>query len=77
MKLLRSPFLVILQTFFTQRVLKGKLGSPRALQWHLDILKHLRYSGTRRAFGHVGTRAVERHSDTLALGDSRHSRHFI
>ena len=29
--LLTSPFLVILQTFFTQRALKDKLGTPSSL----------------------------------------------
>ena len=34
-KLLTSPFLAMLQTFFTHRALKGKLGTPRALEGHL------------------------------------------
>ena len=31
MNLLMSAFLVMLQTFFTRRALKEKLGTPRAL----------------------------------------------
>ena len=46
----------MLQTFFTQRALKGKLGTPRAIQGHCK--------GTRRT--------LERHLGTRALGHSRH-----
>ena len=31
-KLLKSPFQVMLQTFFTSRALKGHLGTQRALE---------------------------------------------
>ena len=47
LKLLTSPFLAILQTFFTQTVLKRKLGTQRALQGYSK--------GTRRALGHSST----------------------
>ena len=40
-KFFRSPVLVILETFFTWRALKGKLGTQRALQ------KHSRQLGTQ------------------------------
>ena len=54
-KLLRSPFLVILQTFFTRRALKRHLSTPRALQVRL---------------GAQGTRALEGKLDTRALKDT-------
>ena len=72
MKLLRSPFLVILQTFFTQRALKGKFGSPRALQWHLDtqgtwLLSHSSTWGTQAPEGHLGTWALGQLKGTQTL----------
>ena len=75
-KLLRSPFLVMFQTSFTQRALKrtfrhskgtrgalkGKSikGSPKALQGHLDT------KGTRalKHLMHSGTRRALVHSST-------------
>ena len=55
-KLLASPFLVMLQAFFIQRVLKGKLGTQKVPQGTLRSLKRaLRHSGTRRIFRHSGT----------------------
>ena len=49
-KLSASLFLVMLQTFFTQRALKRKFKvTPRALEGN---------SGTRRGLGHSGTKAL-------------------
>ena len=66
-KLSASLFLVMLQTFFTQRALKRKLGTQRSLQGHSKV--------TPRALeGNSGTRMGLEHSGTKAL---RHLRHFI
>ena len=70
----------MLQNFFTERELKGKLGTQRALQGHLE-------TGALKAFWHLGTRdtrvleghsgngafkALEHHSDTLGNKVERH-----
>ena len=65
-KLLRSPFPVILHIFFTKRAIKGHLDIQSALQGHSKGTARAlqRYLGTqdiRRAFGH------SRHLDTWAL----------
>ena len=54
MKLLNSLFFVVLQTFFTERVLKEKLDSQRALQRQLTTRTYERNLGTRalKALGH-------------------------
>ena len=69
-KLLRNPFPVVFQTFFTQRALKGHLSTQKAVQGHLgsqdtQALKHLK---------HLGTLAVEywRHSGTQDNWELRH-----
>ena len=80
------------QTFFTQRVLKGKLDTQGALEWYFGTqrelehagtqgtwaLQYSRKSGTSRALRHLGTWALG-HSDTQgtwALGYLRHSTHL-
>ena len=82
LKLLTSPFLVMLQTSFTQWALKGKLGTSRAFQGHsqvtlgysdtrreLETFRHLGTGGTRalKALGYLGTWVLEGHSGTQAL----------
>ena len=70
----------MLQNFFTERELKGKLGTQRALQGHLDTgaLKtfgHLASRDTRVLEGHSGNgafKALEQHSDTLGNKVERH-----
>ena len=81
-KLLASPSLVMLQTFFTQRALKGKLGTrnwaleghfkvlPRAHKGHLDTRALERHLGTRALEGHLGTRELKAFWD-LATGGTR------
>ena len=51
----------MLQNFFSQRALKGKLETRRALE----------HSGTQRAHGHLGTQAIEHFGTRRALGHSR------
>ena len=63
---------LFLQTFFTQREFKGKLGVPRVLRhskgtWVLKVLSHL----DTRALGHSGTQVFLGHLDTQAIGHSR------
>ena len=85
-KLLRSPFPVILESC-SRRELKRHLGTQRALQRHLGTqgiwaLGHLRLSGTQRALGHSGTQTALKalgylgtwapgHSGTWAMGHSK------
>ena len=71
-KLLTSPFSVMVQTFFIRRALKRHLGTTTTLQGqsegtcsHLFIhsaftrlLKHLRDSGTGRALGRSGAQGT-------------------
>ena len=60
LKILTNPSLVMLQDFFAQRRLKGKLCTQRALQGHSKV-----FPGALQ--GHLGTRAFEwysRHLDT-------------
>ena len=64
LKLSTSPFLVMIQTFFTRRALKGKLGTQRALQEHSGIPWAFRLSNTQ------GTLAL-RHLSTRSLGHSK------
>ena len=67
LKLLTSSFLVVmLWTFFTRRVLKGKLGTQRALQGHSN--------STRRVTEHSGTPALEGHLGTEELKELGYSR---
>ena len=75
----------MLQTFFTQRALKGKLGTLRAIQGHCKgtrralerhlgtrALKDFSYSDTQKALRHWGTHDTWAHgnSGTWALGHS-------
>ena len=67
-KLITSSSLVMLWTFFTQRTLKEKLGTQRALQGHLATRALM-------TLAHLGIRALETLQDskgTWALGHSRH-----
>ena len=52
-KLLASPFIVMLQTFFSRRAPKGKLGTQRALKWYLGTwaLEYLKALGKSRLLG--------------------------
>ena len=61
-KLLKSPFPVMLQTSLTRRALRRKLERHLGTQ----TLKALGHSGARRAFGHSGTQ------DTQALAQPAH-----
>ena len=76
MKLLRSPFPVMLLTLFSRRAFTGHLGTQKALEHSKGTLgalhghcrrtwgiKALRHSGTGKALGHLDPRAL-RHSDT-------------
>ena len=67
-KLLTSPFLVMLQTFFTRIALKGEIGHSKGTP------NALGRSGTRRALGHSGSLALGHSKGTQRLG---HLRHFI
>ena len=75
-KLLTSSFLVMLQTFFTQRTLKWKYGSPRALEGHLGTQAlewahgHSRNWGTKALenLRSLGTYWALGYSGTWALG---------
>ena len=72
LKLLTSPFLVMLQTSFTQGSPKGKLGSQSVLQGHLGTRAFVGHLGTRahKVFGILDTRAfaaLEHLKDTRAL----------
>ena len=60
LKILTNPSLVMLQDFFAQRGLKGKLYTQRTLQGHSKV-----FPGALQ--GHLGTRVFEvcsRHLDT-------------
>ena len=74
-KLLTRLFFSINQTFFTQRALKGKLGTKRALQGHsLSSLQgHQKGSWALGHTKHFGTWALEHSKDTWVLGHSEHS----
>ena len=72
LKLLTSPFLVMLQTSFTQGSPKGKLGTQSILQGHLGTRAFVEHLGTRahKVFGILDTRAfaaLEHLKDTRAL----------
>ena len=56
-----SPFLVMLLTFFTQRVLKWKLGTQSTLH------AHSLHASTRELEGHLGTQTLEKHLGTQAI----------
>ena len=67
LKLVTSPFLVLFQTFFKRRTVKGKLDTQMALQ---DTPRELGFLGTQGllALGqsrHSGTRRALRYSGTL------------
>ena len=75
MRPLRSPFPVMLQSYFNRRVVKGHLGTQRSLEGELEHSKSTRGAvkenlSTRRALqGHLetqGTRALE-HLSTRVL----------
>ena len=65
-KLLTSPFLVMFQTFFTQRTLKGILGTHRALKKRSKGTLALGHS-RHLELGHSGTGALGHSKGTWAL----------
>ena len=75
MKLLKSPFPVMLLAFSIQRVLKVHLGTQMLLEGHskgiLSIWRalegHLNTWDNRVLEWHLGTQALEGHFDTKAL----------
>ena len=66
-KLLTSPFTVMLQTFFTRRALKGNLGTQMALEGNLAT------HGTRSIEHSKGSWALEGQSSTQGTSAFWHS----
>ena len=66
LRLLTSPFLAMLEPFFTQRALKRKLDIQRGLQGHSKCTWAFAHSSTRTLKGHLGTQTLT-HSSTWAF----------
>ena len=69
------------QTFFTQRVLKGKLDTQGALEWYFGTQRELEHAGTQGTWAlqysrKSGTSRALRHLGTQGTWALRHSRHL-